>query len=87
MPNRESERTITDGPKNEAHNLLAADAYNFCVDSLKHPDARARQAFVTTCGAIVEGIKDLPNELVIALGKRSERWLLLALPVLLLELH
>jgi hypothetical protein len=41
---------------------LVKDAYNFYTDTIAHPDARARQAFVAATGAVVGGIKDIPNE-------------------------
>jgi len=59
----EIEREISTTPSQEAHNSLFLDAYNFCADSVRHPEARGRQACVATYGAVIGGIKDIPNEI------------------------
>ncbi len=64
MPNRETERQIASEQNDEVHKSLIMDAYNFCADTIRHPDARARQAFVAEYGVIVGGIRDLPNEFI-----------------------
>jgi hypothetical protein len=62
MSDKHTPREITNKPADETHNTLVTDAYNFCADTISHPDARARQAFVAAYGSAVGGIKDLPNE-------------------------
>ncbi len=59
----EIERETSTTPHQEAHNSLFLDAYNFGADTIKHPDARARQACVAAYGAVIGGITDIPNEI------------------------
>jgi hypothetical protein len=48
----------------ESHSTLFADAYNFCANTIANPRGRLRQADVTTAGAALGGLKQVPKELV-----------------------
>jgi hypothetical protein len=62
MSDREIVKAIEPVPNSEVHKSLFDDAYNFCRETVDHPDARARQAFVAGYGAYIGGMKNI-NEL------------------------
>lgn len=57
-------RDISSKSTADCHKSLFADAYAGCATAVAHIEARSRQATVATYGAIVGGIRDIPNELV-----------------------
>ncbi len=62
MPDNTREASAPKGGESYS-DALFKDAYNFYTDTVAHPDARLRQAFVATGGAVIGSVKDIPIEL------------------------
>ena len=56
------ENPATSKAESLQHNALVMDAYNFCADTVTHPEARSRQAFLAAYGATVGGMKNFTSD-------------------------